>query len=221
MLEFIYCVLAGAVARRFKGGGFWGNFVDDPSSPTGKREEDKIPKLRRYGSPFLFGGLILLGLHDWKLAAISIVGFSMIDVVGTGDMFAVLHGGFDGIIKKSILNSWIYGLCAKIVGDPIPNPMTPAIDNDVSVHNCAWGFFFATFRGCYKLVLSTGVAVYTGHWWIFLLGLLGMLDGIIYFVAGRIAYHIKGVESVTVAEIGSGSVVGGIVGSSSLLGGGV
>lgn len=216
MLEFLYCVLSGAVARRFKGGGFWGTYLVEG------REVDKIPHLRRYGSPFLFGGLVGLGLLDWRLAAISVVGFAAIDVVGTGDMFAVLHGGFDGVIKKSILNFWIYGLCKRIVGDPIEAPMHPSLDNDVSIHNCIWGFFFATFRGCYKLVLSTGVAVYTGHWWVFLLGLLGMLDGIIYFVAGRIAYYCGDkVTSIELAESGSGAVVGSIVGSVPLIGGGV
>lgn len=210
MLTTAYYCLAGAICRRFKGGGVYGGEEFDKE---GNKIEDPLKVFRRYGSPLIFLLLILLISKSWLVAIVSAIGFAAIDMVGTGDMFAVVHGGYDGDRKYSIWNKWVYKLSDKLIGLPYILEMTPALNTYASKRNAKWGFVFCTLRGSYKLVTSILLALVTLNPTVALWGLLGFLDGGIYFIAGRIGYYTKQ-KSVSIAELTSGGVLGEIINES-------
>lgn len=197
MFELLYLAATGAILRRFMGGGIV------------PEKKYKLAMLRRVGTPIAVGLALFLVWHSpWVLLAIPL-GFAFKEWVGTGDMFAVLHGGFDGKIEYSPFNRWIYKLAAAVSGwQPIEHPFEPELPPEsVAKHNATWGFWFCTFRGSYKLATSIALAVVAWNPIVALWGFLGLLDGVIYYTAGRIAFR-TGWSSVSMAELTSGFIYG-------------
>lgn len=199
--ELIYALLSGAVCRRLTGGGVG----------------DVIPKA---GVIFLFGTLFYVLSGNPLIFLAATLGYAVVDLVGTGDMFAVIHGGYDGKREYSIWNRWLYKAADRLVGMPFVRPYAPSLKGYEAKFNAKWGFVFTTLRGSYKLVLSSLIALVALDPYIVLWGLLGFLDGVIYFLMGRFVYWIStkdtsihewGVASVTLSELIVGALTGYIV----------
>lgn len=188
VLNNLLIIPLAAICRRFKGGGIL------------NETKYNLAVVRHIGSPIFFAiGVLLLSYFDWKLALIAGLGFALMDIVGTGDMFAAVHGGYDGVRKYSIWNRWIYHLSDRYVGVPTKSPFEPELRTIQSRENALWGTYFATLRGIYKLPTTLAL----GSFW----GLLGLLDGPIYFISGRIGYY-TGLSSVAIAEYTSTTLYG-------------
>lgn len=210
-MEHILVVLSAAVCRRFKGGAWFSRVDIDPV--TGQEKEvDYIPNIRRYGSPFLFATLLMAGFPSWKIYAVAVVGFYAMDWLGTGKFFMVFHGWFDGRIEYSPLNRWVYKVSDILAGGGprVGGTMDSYLSTPRAKHNALWAFYYGTFRGLYKAITSVGLAWVAGNPILALWGFLGMLDGVIYYTAGRIAPKIK-MRSIVPAELVSGANYGEMI----------
>lgn len=141
--------------------------------------------------------------YDILAGLIVTAGFLIRNIVGTGDGFSVIHGRFDGIRKYNTWNRWVYKLSDKVAADPVREQKR-------------WGFMFMSLRGLYTLPMTAGLSIVFLNPLILLLGFLGILQGVMYWIGGIPKEHKY---SVVIAEILDGLVLGVILWVTLLIGG--
>lgn len=141
------------------------------------------------------------------------IGFLVMNIVGTGDGFAAIHGRYDGIRKYNPFNRWVYWLADKIAGKPYEDSLG-ILPKNLQNANKKWGFWYMTFRGLYSIVPTVALALVFYVPLLIPVGTLGFLAGPFYRLQGFFPEHKY---SSAVAEVLHGLLLGLMVVLSSLL----
>lgn len=177
MIEIIIIPVT-AILNRFRGGGIISKNIPARLWISGLILASFI------GSYVLAGYGVKLAIYAFF---ISLLGFALTDITGTGVGFGAIHGRYDGVRKYSLLNRWMYFIA----------------DKTGATGKC-WGFWYMTCRGLYGIPLLSGLAALLNPILI-PIGLLSLLQGGCYRLVGCFPENRF---SVAIAEILYGAVLG-------------